>query len=59
MKRAKTGNSFLQVRALRAVQGKGVNVYAFFMPGADITRIADISRVERDLGDSFHFDFCF
>ena len=45
-------SSTLQVRALRTAQGDGVYVYAFFMPGAEVTRIADISRVERDVSDS-------
>lgn len=37
------------VRALRTFQGKkNVPVYSFFMPGSDVTRIADISRIERD-----------
>ena len=38
----------LSVRALRTQQADGVNVYAFFAPGADLLRIADISRVHRD-----------
>ncbi|MDH4459460.1 MAG: DGQHR domain-containing protein DpdB [Nevskia sp.] len=36
------------VRALRTRQGKGLDVYAFFMRGSDIVKVADISRVERD-----------
>lgn len=40
------------VRALRTVQGDGLSVYAFFVQGADIVRVADISRVERDQGDA-------
>lgn len=39
------------VRALRTTQGDGVDVYAFFINGADIIRVADISRVERDESD--------
>jgi len=39
------------VRALKTQQGGGVDVYAFFLPGSDITRIADISRIARDDGD--------
>lgn len=39
------------VRALRTTQGGEVDVYAFFIKGADIVRIADISRVERDDSD--------
>jgi len=40
------------VRALHTVQGDGVDVFAFFIKGADIVRIADISRVERDASDA-------
>ncbi len=40
------------VRALHTLQGQGVDVYAFFIRGADIVRIADISRVERDADDA-------
>ncbi len=39
------------VRALRTRQGK-VDVYSFFLPGGDITRIAGISRIERDKDDN-------
>jgi DGQHR domain-containing protein len=39
------------VRALRTTQGGEIDVYAFFIKGADIVRIADISRVERDDAD--------
>lgn len=38
----------LVVRALRTTQGDGVAVYSFFVPGADLLRIAEISRVHRD-----------
>lgn len=41
----------LQVRATRAIQGDGVAVYNFFLKGADIARIADISRLERNNGE--------
>ena len=41
----------LSVRALRTKQGDGVDVYSFFVRGADITRIADISRISRDSGE--------
>ena len=34
------------VRALRTRQGK-VDVYSFFLPGGEITRVAGISRLER------------
>ena len=39
------------VRALRTTQGEGLDVYAFFINGADIMKVADISRVERDVND--------
>ena len=41
----------LVVRALKTQQGNGVDVYAFFLHGSDITRVADISRVSRDETD--------
>jgi DGQHR domain-containing protein len=41
-------NGSIMVRALRTAQGKNIPVYSFFMPGGDITRVADISRLERD-----------
>lgn len=41
----------LIIRALHTLQGDGLDVFAFFMHGADITRVADISRVERDDAD--------
>jgi DGQHR domain-containing protein len=40
------------VRALRTKQGEGVDVYAFFVHGSDLTRLADISRIERDETDA-------
>lgn len=40
------------VRALHTTQGEDLDVYAFFILGADIIRIADISRIERDASDS-------
>jgi DGQHR domain-containing protein len=41
----------LVVRALHTTQGAGLDVYAFFIRGGDIMKIADISRVERDEHD--------
>lgn len=38
------------VRALRTYQGNEIEVFAFFLYGSDITRIADISRIARDEG---------
>lgn len=40
------------VRALHTQQGKGLDVYAFFIRGGDIVQVADISRVERDDTDA-------
>ena len=45
-------NSAIVVRALHTTQGDGFDVYAFFIKGGDIVRIADISRVERDEADA-------
>lgn len=42
------GRKFLKVRAVRAEQGHDIPVYAFFLFGADINRIADISRIRRE-----------
>ena len=39
------------VRALQTRQADGIDVYAFFLYGADLCRIADISRVSREGGD--------
>lgn len=36
------------VRALHTTQGQGLDVFAFFIRGADIVRVADISRIGRD-----------
>ncbi len=43
--------SEIVVRALRTKQGKEVDVYAFFLYGSDLTKVADISRLERDDND--------
>lgn len=40
--------SMVMVRALRTQQGQDVDVYSFFLSGADVTQIADISRIHRD-----------
>lgn len=42
----------LVVRALHTTQGAGLDVYAFFIKGVDIIRVADISRIERDATDA-------
>ena len=41
----------LLVRAVKTQQGDGIDVYAFFLHGSDLTRIADISRIHRDEKD--------
>lgn len=43
-----SGREQLKIRAVRAEQGEGTGVFAFFLYGADINRIADISRIRRD-----------
>ena len=51
-KKAITEKGAVVVRALHTTQGDGVDVYAFFVRGADIVRLADISRIERDENDN-------
>lgn len=41
----------LVVRAVKSQQGGHVDVFAFFLYGSDLTRIADISRIARDEGE--------
>jgi len=41
----------LILRALRTEQGAGVALYSFFVPGDQIARFADISRIFRDEND--------
>lgn len=45
-------NQELIVRALRSNQGGDRDLYAFFIRGADIIRVADISRIERTENDT-------
>lgn len=45
-----TANEII-VRALRTSQGGSIDVFAFFIYGSDIMKIADISRINRDEGD--------
>jgi DGQHR domain-containing protein len=44
----KSGPSELVVRAVRTRQADGVDVFAFFLPGPAILRVADIARVHRE-----------
>jgi DGQHR domain-containing protein len=43
----KKRSSRLIVRALKTKQGEGIEIYSFFLPGGQISRIADITRLER------------
>ena len=47
----KGGPEQIVVRALQTRQADSIDVYAFFLYGADLCRIADISRVTREGGD--------
>jgi DGQHR domain-containing protein len=47
-----TAQKEIVIRALHTKQGKGLDVYAFFINGADIVRVADIKRVDRDESDT-------
>lgn len=40
----------ISVRALRTQQGPDIDVFAFFLPGDQVTQIADISRLRRGEG---------
>ena len=50
-KKTSAGRQQLVVRALHTTQGEGLDVYAFFIKGGDIVRVAEISRIERDAAD--------
>ena len=41
-------NTEIVLRALHTTQGEGLDVFAFFIKGSDIVKIADLSRIERD-----------
>ncbi len=43
-----SGREYLKVRAVRAEQAGATSIFAFFLFGADINRVADISRLRRD-----------
>ncbi|MDP3841308.1 MAG: DGQHR domain-containing protein DpdB [Oxalobacteraceae bacterium] len=51
-KSTKPARPALVVRALHTTQGVGNDVYAFFIKGGDIVRVADISRIGRDATDT-------
>ena len=40
----------ISVRALRAHQGPDIEVFAFFLPGDQVTQVADITRLRRGDG---------
>lgn len=42
---------FIAVRALRTIQKEGIETFSFFLPGARIIEVADISRLSRDSGN--------
>lgn len=46
--KSKTDKQEIILRALHTTQGQNLDVYAFFIRGADIIRIADISRISLD-----------
>src|SRR5690242_19167035 len=46
-----TAEDNLMVRAVKTQQGDGVDIYAFFLHGSDLTRVADISRIHREEKD--------
>lgn len=48
---SKTTIPSIVVRALHTTQAEDVDVYAFFIRGSDIIKIADISRLDRDSSD--------
>ena len=47
-----TDRKEIVVRALKTTQGDGLDVFAFFIKGSDVLRMADISRIERDDTDA-------
>lgn len=47
-----TARHEIVVRALKTTQGDGLDVFAFFIKGSDVVRVADISRIERDDTDT-------
>lgn len=49
--KSRSAKSEIVVRALHTTQGQGLDVYAFFIRGPDIVRLADISRIGRDETD--------
>lgn len=49
----RTGET-LAVRALRTKQGDGVDVFAFFVAGGDLVKVAEISRVRREDNGGLH-----
>ena len=46
--KSRSANDHFVVRALRTIQADGVAVYTFFLPGADLLQVAEISRIHRD-----------
>jgi DGQHR domain-containing protein len=50
----RSNRASLAVRALRTTQGNRVDVFAFFVQGADLLKIAEISRVRRENDGGLH-----
>ncbi|POF32600.1 DGQHR domain-containing protein DpdB [Roseibium marinum] len=50
----KSSVAVLTIRALRTQQADGIDIYAFFVPGADLLRFAEISRIHRSSDGSLH-----
>lgn len=48
---SKATSQKIVVRAVKTTQGNNVDVFAFFLYGSDIIRIADISRIAREEGE--------
>jgi DGQHR domain-containing protein len=49
---AEEKKNMLVVRALETIQGGKTKVYAFFIKGSDIVRIADLARISREDNDA-------
>lgn len=46
--KSRSPDDHLVVRALRTLQADGIAVFTFFLPGADLLEVAEISRIHRD-----------
>ncbi len=50
----KSSTPVLAIRALRTQQADEIDMYSFFVPGADLLRFAEISRIHRSSDGSLH-----